>query len=80
MKTKILRVDRCENCGNHEIYIVRDKDEGFSVNGDLTDKDIRYIVANHEKQKYEYCGNCKLTALTTTVGWDGLTQTNSEDK
>lgn len=78
MDGNIFRIDKCENCGHKVSVTVREVGVLCSVNGDLTDKDIRYIVANHEKQRYEYCSNCELTGLITTVAWQGLTQTNSE--
>ena len=78
MNTRILRKDRCENCGDEQFYPIRDKSEFSSVNGCLTDKDIHFIVANTTPQKYEYCGECETTALITTLCFEGLVTNRKE--
>ena len=68
MKTKVIRYDKCINCGNRFEGIVRSK----TVNSNLTDENIHVIIAKHKVEQFKHCDNCKMYCLHVTVAWNYL--------
>ena len=60
---------KCEYCQTITEYTTRDKD----VNHDLSDKDIRNMVAiySDSPQQVYYCDHCGYETLQTRVAWSG---------
>ena len=70
METEVIRIDRCENCGEKIEYIVRSS----NVNSSIKDEGIMLLVKSKstDPQRFDCCEECGLYTLHTTVGWKGL--------
>ena len=72
MENHVVRVDKCECCGEKHEYVVRS--EKWGICSKLTDGDIHFIVAGYgdKPQRYGHCESCHFLTLKTTVGWIGV--------
>jgi hypothetical protein len=70
MNLNVSRIDRCEKCGSEGEYVVRAE----NVNSCLTDADILKIISakSEQPQGFDYCDNCEMRTLTTSIAFLGV--------
>ena len=74
MNRRVTKIVRCEKCGMEEEAVLREESANISVNGCLTDNDIRQLITaeTERPQSFKYCNSCEALTLTTTIAFMGV--------
>lgn len=68
MDRKVLRVQRCMNCGHEQEWYVRSE----NVSPELTDRDIYGILSGPHPDTLSHCEECKLFSCQSVIGFKGV--------